>query len=56
MDLGNWFLKMLEELEQDNVLDAAAIDDLRGRVAEAFADWRVKWGYYGPTGPEAGAT
>ncbi len=36
---------MLQELDEDEVADVEAIDELRGRVATAFADWRVKWGY-----------
>ncbi len=53
MELASWFVKMLEELDEDFVDDPAAIEDLQGRVAKAFAEWRVKWGY-GMGGPGTG--
>jgi hypothetical protein len=43
-DLGQWFAKMLEELDEDDV-DPDAIVDLKGRVAEAFTNWRIDTGY-----------
>jgi hypothetical protein len=45
MRLASWFAKMLEELDEDFVDDAEAINKLRGKVAEAFADWRTETGY-----------
>jgi hypothetical protein len=45
MELASWFSKMLEELDEDHVNDPAAILNLRDRVAEAFAEWRVATGY-----------
>jgi hypothetical protein len=53
MALANWFAKMLEELDEDYVEDAAAIDDLQTRVAQAFADWRIA-SCYGMGGPGTG--
>jgi hypothetical protein len=53
MALGKWFMKMLEELDEDFVADPQAIDDLRGCISEAFAEWRMKWGY-GLSGPGSG--
>jgi hypothetical protein len=43
MELASWFAKMLEEPDEDYVDDPAAVDDLRDRVAKAFAEWRVTW-------------
>jgi hypothetical protein len=43
-ELGTWFMTMLNEIDQDHVEDAAAIDKLKGMVAEAFAQWRIDTG------------
>lgn len=43
--LGQWFAQMLQELEEDRVDDAKAINDLRGKVASVFADWKTETGY-----------
>jgi hypothetical protein len=53
MELGKWFMTMLDELDEDSVDDADAINKLRGMVAEAFATWRLETGY-GLTGPGGG--
>lgn len=53
MALGQWFAKMLAELDEDRVKDPKAIEQLQGMVAEAFADWRIKTGY-GMGGPGTG--
>jgi hypothetical protein len=53
MRLATWFAEMLEELDEDSVDDAEAINKLRGKVAEAFAIWRVETGY-GMRGPDTG--
>jgi putative transposase len=56
MALANWFVKILEELDEDFVDDPAAIENLKDRVAEVFAEWRIATGYGmgGPgTDPEA---
>jgi hypothetical protein len=56
MALANWFATILEELDEDAVEDPAAVDDLQGRLANAFAEWRMETGYgmAGPgTGPES---
>jgi hypothetical protein len=45
MELGTWFMKMLNEIDQDHVEDAAAIEKLKGMIAEAFAQWRIDTGY-----------
>ena len=45
MELGQWFAKMLDELDEDIVDDAEAIDLLRAKFAVAFADWRIESGY-----------
>jgi hypothetical protein len=55
MELGNWFATILKELDEDFVNNPKAISDLKDKVALAFAEWRIKWGYgiQGPgTGPE----
>jgi hypothetical protein len=53
MELGNWFATILKELDEDFVDDPKAIDDLKGKVAMAFAEWRMETGY-GKAGPGAG--
>jgi hypothetical protein len=53
MDLGGWFAQMLQELEEDDVEDVEAIENLKGRVATAFAQWRIDTGY-GMGGPGTG--
>ncbi|PWU18883.1 MAG: hypothetical protein C5B48_14300 [Candidatus Rokuibacteriota bacterium] len=45
MDLGNWFAKMLDELDEDAVDDPDAIMELKGRIANAFAEWRMASGW-----------
>jgi hypothetical protein len=45
IELGQWFMKMLEELDEDQVREVEAIDDLKDRVAETFARWRLGHGY-----------
>jgi hypothetical protein len=50
LGLGQWFMKMLEEIDEDNVTDPAVIADLHGRIAETFADWRTVHGI-GMRGP-----
>ena len=52
VELGIWFQKMLEELEEDHV-DPTAVELLKGRIAKAFADWRIETGY-GMAGPGTG--
>ena len=34
-------MRMLEEIDEDNVTDPVVIADLNGRIAEALADWRT---------------
>jgi hypothetical protein len=53
MALGRWFMKMLEELDEDFVDDPQAVENLQGSIAEAFAEWRNRWGY-GLQGPGSG--
>lgn len=53
MELATWFATMLKELDEDHVDDPEAISDLQGRIAEAFADWRIATGY-GMGGPGSG--
>jgi hypothetical protein len=50
MNLANWFAKELEELDEDYVDDAAAIEKLQGMIARTFAAWRLETGY-GLEGP-----
>jgi hypothetical protein len=45
MDLANWFAKMLEEIDEDGCDDPEAIENLKGRVAEAFGQWKIATGY-----------
>lgn len=45
MSLASWFAKMLAELDEDHVEDAAAIENLQHRIAKAFAEWRIATGY-----------
>lgn len=45
MALGTWFMTMVDELEEDFVDDPQAIENLQACVAEAFAEWRSRWGY-----------
>lgn len=53
MELASWFAKMLEELDEDHVTNPEAILNLKGRVARAFAEWRMATGY-GMSGPGTG--
>ena len=45
MELGSWFMQVLNEIDQDHVEDPSAIEKLKGMVAEAFAQWRLDTGY-----------
>jgi len=42
--LGSWFVQMLEALDDDRVEESAAVEKLKGMVAEAFARWRLDTG------------
>ncbi len=56
-ELGTWFMQMLNELDQDRVEDASAMEKLKGMISEAFAQWRLDTGYglYGlPVEPPPG--
>ena len=44
LELGQSFMRMLEEIDEDNVTDPVVIADLNGRIAEAFADWQTAHG------------
>ena len=53
---GNWFMQLLNEIDQDRIEDEASLNKLRGMVAEASAQWQLETGYsvYGlPTDPPA---
>jgi hypothetical protein len=50
LELGQWFLKMLEEIDEGNVTDPAVVADLQKRLEETFADWRTAHGI-GMEGP-----
>ena len=50
INLGNWFVTMLDELDEDKVDNVNAITDLQGRIAKAFAELRLAHGI-GSTGP-----
>lgn len=41
IDLGNWFIKLLAELDKDELSDSAALEDLKQRVVTAFVEWRM---------------
>jgi len=41
LELGQSFMRMLEEIDEGNVTDPVVIADLNGRIAEALADWRT---------------
>ena len=45
MELGNWFMQMLNDIDQDHIEDEAALHRLKGMIAEAFAQWRLDTGY-----------
>ena len=58
MELGEWFMKVLDELDEKHVDDAAAIESLKCRRVIALADWRIASGYglggrgTGPSAPQ----
>jgi hypothetical protein len=43
-ELGQWFMKMPKEIDEDNVTDPAVIADLHDRIAQMFADCRTVHG------------
>jgi len=45
MELGTWFMHMLNEIDQDYVEDHATIDKLKSMIAQAFAQWRLDTGH-----------
>ena len=44
-ELGQWFQQMLNEIDRDRLGDGAAIENLKGRIAGAFAEWRLDTGF-----------
>ena len=45
MEVGTWFMHMLNEIDQDYLEDEATIDKLKSMIAQAFAQWRLDTGY-----------
>ena len=45
LELVNWFAQLLNEIDQDHVEDEAALQKLKGMIAEAFGQWRLDTGF-----------
>jgi hypothetical protein len=50
LELGQWFMKMLEKIDEDDVTDPAVIANLHKRLEETFTEWRTAHGL-GMQGP-----